>query len=354
MPGLTEVPRQRFGETAKFLPVAFVWSNIIALYVIYTIYHLLPLLQEATTYRQGLIQLVIFNVLSFGLALCYVLCILVHPGTIPDKDEDPSWEYLPSHKSTVSSEQATPTLQETKRSGDRRHCKWCGKYKPDRCHHCRVCRMCVLKMDHHCPWIYNCVGFRNHKYFFLLLLYSTVDCNLIIFSMFTTVQNAIDEKTPFMTMFTLLFGETLAMFLGLLVTTFFLFHIWLMLRAMTTVEFCEKSCKKVGYDSSVYDRGLYGNICIVLGDAPLLWFLPVSGPSGDGLVYISEDTPLNRDVEAGRRGRSPLAPAHARGLHYGGGTGSAPESVGLSDDDDSHATEDTAKEPLSARVDDTS
>lgn len=24
-----------------------------------------------------------------------------------------------------------------------RHCKWCGKFKPDRCHHCRVCRTLV-------------------------------------------------------------------------------------------------------------------------------------------------------------------------------------------------------------------
>jgi palmitoyltransferase ZDHHC2/15/20 len=26
-------------------------------------------------------------------------------------------------------------------------------------------------MDHHCPWINNCVGFWNRKYFMVLLIY---------------------------------------------------------------------------------------------------------------------------------------------------------------------------------------
>merc|ERR1719263_2599761 len=113
--------------------------------------------------------------------------------------------------------------------------------------------------------------------------------------MVESVQTSIEIDTPVMLMFFLLFGTTLASFLGLLVTAFFLFHIWLMAKAMTTIDFCEKSLKRSSYDNELYDLGLWGNIKAVLGPNFFLFLLPLSPPKGDGLSYVTEATWLNVD-----------------------------------------------------------
>ena len=59
----------------------------------------------------------------------------------------------------------------------------CNVFKPERCHHCSACNRCVLNMDHHCPWINNCVGFWNRKYFMLLLAYVLILTYYIFFTL---------------------------------------------------------------------------------------------------------------------------------------------------------------------------
>ncbi|KAK0416208.1 hypothetical protein QR680_012345 [Steinernema hermaphroditum] len=57
-----------------------------------------------------------------------------------------------------------------------RFCPKCRVVKPDRAHHCRQCERCVMRMDHHCPVLGNCVHFHNHKFFINFLLAATALC----------------------------------------------------------------------------------------------------------------------------------------------------------------------------------
>lgn len=43
--------------------------------------------------------------------------------------------------------------------------------KSGRTFHCNFCARCVEKFDHHCSFINNCLGYRNHK-FFLAFIFS--------------------------------------------------------------------------------------------------------------------------------------------------------------------------------------
>ena len=55
-------------------------------------------------------------------------------------------------------------------------CKHCKCVKPPRVHHCSKCDRCVLRMDHHCKWLSNCVGQRNIKFFLNFTFYMALYC----------------------------------------------------------------------------------------------------------------------------------------------------------------------------------
>ncbi|KAG0487817.1 hypothetical protein HPP92_006628 [Vanilla planifolia] len=179
--------------------------------------------------------------------------------------------------------------------GDLRYCQKCALYKPPRAHHCRVCKTCVLRMDHHCVWINNCVGHANYKVFFLFTLYTVAACfhSLALLLGFVydvhrgQIHNGGSVKISHIICGLVVFPLCLA--LGVLLV----WHIYLILQNKTTIEHYEGVratwiAKKAGNNyKHPYDLGIYENLISVLGPNIACWVWPTTSHIGSGTQFLA-------------------------------------------------------------------
>jgi palmitoyltransferase ZDHHC2/15/20 len=192
----------------------------------------------------------------------------------------------------------------SKENGQMRFCNKCLCWKPDRTHHCRACKKCILKMDHHCPWFATCVGFKNHKFFVQFLIYATLFCwscfasSLLAIVLFLK-HDRLGSSAYLAVSWVLLL--VLAGVMGLAVSVFSCYSVYLMLANKTTLE----SMETVRYRTSVapslfrfraapsshsmgniFDLGWKRNWCEVMGGHVWEWFIPtVPGNRGSGTWF---------------------------------------------------------------------
>ena len=179
-----------------------------------------------------------------------------------------------------------------KRNGRFRVCKSCSSWKPDRCHHCSTCNVCVLKMDHHCPWFAGCVGYRNQKFFIQFLIYCTVYSILVLIlssmEIYTWFKGEFFEVE--LINFTLLSLWLLALVVSISITIFTVFSISQVCQNQTTIELysLRRYNEEVAFLNEFSNEPIKGTINIfdlgkklinweeVMGYSLIEWALPIS------------------------------------------------------------------------------
>lgn len=356
-PGVSGFPYSKL-RILGMVPVVIVLIIFSGAYYAAVPISLVPTLSSAPILTTAL--LLIYHVVFLLALSSFLLTVFTDPGQLPSHFKIPK---LPHHRlpplpgsplydPNAPEPPPPPPIPdflkeqwERTYGGERRYCTHCLGYKPDRTHHCRQCGKCVRRMDHHCVFVNNCVGFFNYKFFLLFLLYASLGCALTtifggpnfasvvrsgkFLSYESAVKSGAASKASSVHAGRLLLsvvthklgkqvhrsqhspsilevkevwfvlGYVVAFAFTIALCIFNGFHVWLLISNRTTIEQYETSDSLRYVRIQSYNLGRIENIRSALGKETWTWFLPIRySIPGDGVNFGPTRQP-DRDEEEG-------------------------------------------------------
>ncbi|KAL3641095.1 Protein S-acyltransferase 8 [Castilleja foliolosa] len=282
-----------FGPDAKSLLVTL--FLIIAPVAVFCVFVARHLRHEFSSYNAGYAILVAPIVFTIHVLVLLLLTSSRDPGIVPRNLHPPEEEFRYDTSASVEvGGRQTPSLQfprtkEVMVNGlpvRVKYCDTCMLYRPPRCSHCSICNNCVERFDHHCPWVGQCIGLRNYRYFFCFVSSAALLC-IYVFAISAfyikvlmndhqgTVWRAMKESPASVVLMAYSFISL--WFVGGLTG----FHLYLISTNQTTYEnFRYRSDNRI----NVYDRGCINNFLEV--------FCTKMNPSkNDFRAFVTDEQP---------------------------------------------------------------
>ncbi|XP_051575616.1 palmitoyltransferase ZDHHC18-A-like isoform X1 [Myxocyprinus asiaticus] len=124
-------------------------------------------------------HLTVFIPVTAGVLFVFVVISLLQtsftdPGILPralaDEAADIERQIDKSGSSTYRPPPRTKEILINDQVVKLKYCFTCKMFRPPRTSHCSLCDNCVERFDHHCPWVGNCVGKRNYRFFYTFIV----------------------------------------------------------------------------------------------------------------------------------------------------------------------------------------
>ncbi|KAD4385872.1 hypothetical protein E3N88_26041 [Mikania micrantha] len=250
------------------------------------------------SHHLGVLILVVVIVWTFYVIILLLMTSGRDPGIIPRNSHPPQPETTDRGIEVESGLTLTPQLRlprvkEVMVNGMTvkvKYCDTCMLYRPPRCSHCSICDNCVERFDHHCPWVGQCIGRRNYRFFFMFVSSATLLC-IYVFSFCwvyairimhsenTSIWRAL-IKTP-ASIVLIIYTFLSVWFVGGLT----IFHLYLISTNQTTYENFRYRYDRI---ENPYNRGIFGNFKEVFWTS-----IPPSKNNFRALVH-REPKPLTR------------------------------------------------------------
>ncbi|XP_077433449.1 palmitoyltransferase ZDHHC2 isoform X1 [Vanacampus margaritifer] len=318
-----------------WIPVLFIALIVAWSYYAYVVQLCLVSIEETW---EKVVYLMVYHVI-------FIMFIWAYWQTIFTKPMNPLREFCLSYsdKELLEREDRGESQQEILRriakelpiytrtnSGAIRFCDRCKLLKPDRCHHCSVCDKCILKMDHHCPWVNNCVGFSNYKSFMLFLAYSLLYCLFITatdlqyfikfwmaggkahFRLKEYLNGFPDTQAKFHILF-LFFSASM---FSVSLASLFIYHCWLVFKNRSTLEAVRSPVFRHGTDKNGFSLGSSKNFRQVFGDEAKYWPFPVFSSLGDGCSFPTCLVNIDPEQASSPTSYNPAPKSNTEGRHF--------------------------------------